>query len=52
MEVLAWLIPVSLIMGGLSLGAFLWAMRTRQFDDLKGGGRRILTRLYDDHPAP
>ena len=50
MEVLSILIPVSLGLGGLGLLAFVWAMRTRQFDDPEGDSRRILSDEYDDRP--
>lgn len=42
------LIPVSLCMGLIGLGAFFWAMRANQFDDPEGNARRVLTA--DDHP--
>ena len=50
MEVLSFLIPVSLFLGGLGLAAFFWAMKTKQFDDPEGDANRILTTDYDDHP--
>lgn len=50
MDILAFLIPVSLFLGGLGLGAFFWAMKTRQFDDPEGDANRILTKDYDDRP--
>ena len=50
MDVLVWLIPVSLLLGGLGLAAFFWALRDRQFDDPEGDSRRILTDDYDDKP--
>lgn len=52
MEVLGILIPVSLALGGLGLLGFLWAMRTRQFDDPKGDSERILDDSWDDRPKP
>ncbi|TGD44763.1 cbb3-type cytochrome oxidase assembly protein CcoS [Pseudotabrizicola sediminis] len=52
MEILGLLIPVSLILGGLGLAAFFWAMRTKQFDDPEGDANRILTKDYDDKPKP
>jgi len=52
MEVLAYLIPVSLGLGGLGLLAFVWAMKTRQFDDPEGDSHRILNPDWDDHPKP
>lgn len=51
MEILTILIPVSLFLGALGLVAFLWAMRTRQFEDLTGDAHRILLTDYDDRPA-
>ncbi|MEM7544109.1 MAG: cbb3-type cytochrome oxidase assembly protein CcoS [Pseudomonadota bacterium] len=42
MQILIFLIPVSLALGALGVGAFLWAIRTRQFSDLEGDGARIL----------
>ena len=50
MEVLVVLIPVSLLLGGIGLLAFFWALRNRQFDDPEGDSRRILTDDYDDRP--
>ena len=50
MEILSLLIPVSLGLGGVGLLAFVWAMKTRQFEDLEGDSHRILTRDWDDEP--
>ena len=52
MEVLAFLIPVSLLLGTLGLLAFLWALRNRQYDDPKGDAERILSDEWDDRPKP
>ena len=52
MEVLTFLIPVSLLLGGLGLLAFLWALRNRQYDDPKGDAERILSDEWDDRPKP
>ena len=43
------LIPVALALGLLALVAFLWALRSGQFEDLDGAGGRI---LFDDAPTP
>jgi len=43
------LIPVALVLGLLGLGAFLWALRSGQFDDLDGAANRI---LFDDDEMP
>jgi len=42
MTVLAFLIPVSLFLGLVGLVAFLWTLRTNQYDDLEGDAARIL----------
>lgn len=52
MEILVILIPASLLLGGIGLAAFFWAMRTRQFEDPQGAAERILTKEWDDHPKP
>lgn len=46
MTALAWLIPVALGLGGVGLAAFLWSLRSGQFDDLEGASWRAL----DDDP--
>lgn len=42
------LIPVALLLGAAGLAAFLWALKSGQFDDLDGAAHRI---LFDDDPA-
>ena len=41
------LIPAALGLGLLGLGAFIWSLKTNQYDDLEGAARRILD---DDLP--
>lgn len=48
MNVLAFLIPVSLILGSLGLIAFIWTIRSGQYSDPDGDAARILM----DDPAP
>lgn len=36
------LIPLAVLLGLLGLAAFLWALRSGQFDDLDGAAQRIL----------
>ncbi|MDP2050198.1 MAG: cbb3-type cytochrome oxidase assembly protein CcoS [Cypionkella sp.] len=50
MEILSILIPVSLLLGGGGLLAFIWAMKTKQFDDPSGDANRILMKDWDDKP--
>jgi cbb3-type cytochrome oxidase maturation protein len=42
MNVLVFLIPVSLFLGGLGLAACLWTLRNRQYEDLEGDAARVL----------
>ncbi|MWD28215.1 cbb3-type cytochrome oxidase assembly protein CcoS [Aquicoccus sp. SCR17] len=50
MNVLAYLIPISLVLGGLGLAAFLYTVKSRQYDDPEGDAQRILSDEYDDRP--
>lgn len=45
MTVLLILIPIALCMGGLGLAAFLWALKSGQYEDMDGAAQRI---LFDD----
>ena len=51
MSTLLILIPIALFLGLVGLGAFLWALRSRQFEDLDGAAVRILDNDYEDAPA-
>lgn len=42
MTILVYLIPVALFLGGIALVAFLWALKSGQYDDLDGSAERIL----------
>lgn len=42
MSGLAFLIPIALLLGLIGLGAFFWALRKGQFEDLDGAAMRIL----------
>jgi cbb3-type cytochrome oxidase maturation protein len=50
MDVLVFLIPVSLGLGLLGLLAFFWSLKTRQFDDPEGDRHRVLRTDFDDRP--
>jgi cbb3-type cytochrome oxidase maturation protein len=52
MEVLSYLIPISLLLGGVGLVAFIYTVRTNQYDDPEGDSRRILNDDWDNHPKP
>ena len=47
MKILFLLIPLSLALFGLAVWAFIWAVRSGQFDDLDSPGWRV---LQDDDP--
>lgn len=49
MNILYLLIPLGLVLLALSLWAFFWAVRQRQFDDLDSPAMQI---LLDDDRAP
>ncbi|MBL8790729.1 MAG: cbb3-type cytochrome oxidase assembly protein CcoS [Rhizobiales bacterium] len=42
MTMLVVLIPVALGLGALGLGAFLWSLKSGQYEDLDGAAVRIL----------
>ena len=42
MSGLIYLIPIALLLGLAGLGAFFWATRSGQYDDLDGAAARIL----------
>ncbi|KAA0592218.1 cbb3-type cytochrome oxidase maturation protein [Azospirillum lipoferum] len=50
MDELLYLIAIALSLGGLGLAAFLWALKSGQFDDLDGAAHRVL--FDDDLPPP
>ena len=47
MNVVLILIPIALVLGLGGLGAFMWALRSGQFDDLDGAAMRILDEDED-----
>jgi cbb3-type cytochrome oxidase maturation protein len=42
MSVLVYLVPMALALGLAGLAAFLWSLRSGQYDDLDGAALRIL----------
>ena len=48
MDILFLLIPISLIIMGIAVWVFLWAIRSGQFEGLEGPAHRIL--MDDDDP--
>jgi cbb3-type cytochrome oxidase maturation protein len=55
MNVLVYLVPMALALGLTGLFAFLWSLRSGQYEDLDGAALRVLEDddLPDDeHPSP
>ncbi len=48
MDILLWLIGVSLVLGAGALALFLWSLRSGQYEDLEGASRRILFDEEDE----
>ena len=48
MDILLYLIPIALTLGLVGLVAFLWTLRSGQYDDLDGAPHRILHDGEDD----
>ncbi|MDR6954521.1 cbb3-type cytochrome oxidase maturation protein [Ancylobacter sp. 3268] len=43
MSVLIYLLPLALGLGLTALGAFMWTLRSGQYDDLEGAAVRVLS---------
>jgi cbb3-type cytochrome oxidase maturation protein len=42
MSSLVYLVPLALVLGGGALWAFLWSLKSGQYEDLDGAAERIL----------
>ena len=49
MNYLLVLVPLAILMGFVGLAAFLWSLRSGQYEDLDGAAERI---LLDDENKP
>ncbi|MDQ0421549.1 cbb3-type cytochrome oxidase maturation protein [Peteryoungia aggregata LMG 23059] len=49
MNMLIFLIPIALLLGGLGLFAFLWSLKSGQYEDLDGAAWRVISD-GDDKP--
>jgi cbb3-type cytochrome oxidase maturation protein len=49
MSSLIFLVPLALLLGGAALAAFLWSLKSGQYEDLDGAAERILLDDKDDH---
>jgi cbb3-type cytochrome oxidase maturation protein len=50
MSAVLFLIPIALFLGALGLGAFLWSLKSGQYEDLDGAAERILLDDEDQKP--
>lgn len=48
MTSILYLIAISVTLGALGLAAFLWSLKSGQYDDMEGAANRI---LFDDEPV-
>lgn len=48
MNILLLLAPFSVFLGLIAVAAFVWTLRSGQYDDIKGSAERVL--LDDDDP--
>lgn len=48
MEVIYFLIPISLVIAGLAIWFFFWAVKSDQFDDMETPAHRILMDDRED----
>ncbi len=48
MDILYLLIPLALLILGIAIGGFIWAVKSGQFEDMQGPAYRIL--MDDDDP--
>ena len=51
MDVVFFLLPVSLVLAGIALLAFLWSAKDGQFDDLETPAHRMLNDDEENSPA-
>jgi cbb3-type cytochrome oxidase maturation protein len=51
MSSLVFLVPLALLLGAAALGAFLWSLRSGQYDDLDGAAQRILLDDEEENGA-
>jgi cbb3-type cytochrome oxidase maturation protein len=49
MDILLYLIPIALLLGIVALIAFLWSLKSGQYEDMEGAANRI---LFDDDDSP
>ena len=48
MDIIVWLIPAAVALGGIALAAFIWSLNSNQYEDLDGAAQRILIDDEDE----
>ena len=48
MDIIVYLIPAALALGAMALAAFMWSLRSGQYEDLEGAAQRVLIDDEDD----
>jgi cbb3-type cytochrome oxidase maturation protein len=43
MNVLVYLVPIALVLGLTGLVAFVWSLKSGQYDDIEGSAHRVLS---------
>ncbi|RXH03439.1 MULTISPECIES: cbb3-type cytochrome oxidase assembly protein CcoS [Bradyrhizobium] len=51
MEVIVFLVPLALLLGVIGLLAFLWSLKSGQFDDLDGAAWRAIAEDAIESPS-
>jgi cbb3-type cytochrome oxidase maturation protein len=51
MEIIYLLIPLAILLAGIIIAVFFWAVKSGQFDDLEGPAHRILMDEDDNAPG-
>ncbi|WP_426027545.1 cbb3-type cytochrome oxidase assembly protein CcoS [Brevundimonas sp. TWP2-3-4b2] len=52
MNILLLLAPFSVVLGLIAVAAFVWTLRSGQYDDISGSAERILLDEADPLPTP
>jgi cbb3-type cytochrome oxidase maturation protein len=47
-----YLIPIAIGLGAITLGTFIWCLRSGQYDDLDGAAERILFETEEEVFCP
>ena len=50
MSVLIYLIPIALLLGLIGLVAFIWTLKSGQYEDMDGAAQRVLLDDDEKHP--